>query len=64
MNETEKVSEGGLQCVTVLIGAFHMVSGDPIVGVINQPFHIHAISCSELSSMTRTSVTSMDSLKK
>ena len=28
----------GLHCVTVLIGAFNMSTGQPIIGVINQPF--------------------------
>ncbi len=28
----------GLGCVTVLIGTFVRLSGDPVVGVINQPF--------------------------
>ncbi|XP_046682368.1 inositol polyphosphate 1-phosphatase isoform X2 [Homalodisca vitripennis] len=28
----------GLPCVTVLIGAFHRLSGTPVLGVINQPF--------------------------
>jgi hypothetical protein len=31
--------QSGLQCVTVLIGVFDRISGQPIVGVINQPFH-------------------------
>ena len=28
----------GLQCVTVLIGAYDIASGHPVIGVINQPF--------------------------
>lgn len=28
----------GLPCVTVLIGAFHRTSGQPVLGVVNQPF--------------------------
>ena len=29
----------GLPCVTVLIGAYHIDSGLPIMGVVYQPFH-------------------------
>ncbi|XP_022119917.2 inositol polyphosphate 1-phosphatase [Pieris rapae] len=29
----------GLQCVTVLIGAYKRSTGEPVVGVINQPFY-------------------------
>ena len=29
----------GLQCVTVLIGAYNIVTGLPVMGVIYQPFH-------------------------
>lgn len=29
----------GLECVTVLIGVFNILTGLPILGVINQPFH-------------------------
>ncbi len=28
----------GLQCVVVLIGAYNLHTGQPIVGVLNQPF--------------------------
>ena len=28
----------GLQCVTVLIGAFIRTTGEPVIGVVNQPF--------------------------
>ncbi|XP_036401089.1 inositol polyphosphate 1-phosphatase-like [Megalops cyprinoides] len=30
----------GLQCVTVLIGAYHLQTGVPVMGVINQPFAV------------------------
>ncbi|RZF48824.1 hypothetical protein LSTR_LSTR003204 [Laodelphax striatellus] len=33
------VFTAGLNCVTVLIGAFSRESGQPVIGVINQPFH-------------------------
>jgi len=29
----------GLQCVTVLIGVYNIVTGLPVMGVIYQPFH-------------------------
>ncbi|CAH1404033.1 unnamed protein product [Nezara viridula] len=29
----------GLPCVTVLLGVFDMDSGNPLIGVINQPFY-------------------------
>lgn len=29
----------GLDCVTVLIGAYLLSTGEPIIGVINQPFY-------------------------
>ena len=37
------VAEGGvylqgLQCVTVLVGVFDLSTGEPVVGVVNQPF--------------------------
>jgi inositol polyphosphate 1-phosphatase len=35
----ERIYSSGLHCVTVLIGAFHLQSGHPIAGVINQPFY-------------------------
>lgn len=31
----------GLQCVAVLIGAYNKQTGQPIMGVINQPFHAY-----------------------
>ncbi|XP_069682433.1 inositol polyphosphate 1-phosphatase isoform X2 [Periplaneta americana] len=34
------IYQSGLQCVTVLIGVFDRISGQPILGVVNQPFHI------------------------
>ncbi|KAI5646457.1 inositol monophosphatase family domain-containing protein [Phthorimaea operculella] len=34
----EADSDHGLPCVTVLIGAYLMTTGEPVVGVINQPF--------------------------
>lgn len=30
---------GGLQCVTVLIGAFNYYDQIPVLGVVNQPFY-------------------------
>jgi len=33
------VFSSGLPCVTVLIGAFCRSSGQPVLGVVNQPFH-------------------------
>lgn len=33
------IPASGLGCVTVLIGAYDIESGKPIIGVINQPFH-------------------------
>ena len=33
-----EVHSTGLQCVTVLIGAYLVSSGDPVVGVVQQPF--------------------------
>ncbi|KAG7463831.1 hypothetical protein MATL_G00180820 [Megalops atlanticus] len=30
----------GLQCVTVLIGVYHLQTGVPVMGVINQPFAV------------------------
>ncbi|XP_026321984.1 inositol polyphosphate 1-phosphatase [Hyposmocoma kahamanoa] len=35
----EAESERGLPCVTVLIGAYSRATGEPVVGVINQPFY-------------------------
>lgn len=32
-------SDGGLECVTVLIGAYKRSTGEPVIGVINQPFY-------------------------
>lgn len=29
----------GLSCVTVLIGAFIKATGEPVMGVVNQPFY-------------------------
>lgn len=29
----------GLPCVTVLIGAYLKTTGEPVIGVINQPFY-------------------------
>ncbi|KAF4533199.1 hypothetical protein B566_EDAN001741 [Ephemera danica] len=29
----------GLRCVTVLIGAYKRTTGEPVLGVVNQPFH-------------------------
>lgn len=34
----EGVQQSGLGCVTVLIGTFMLLSGEPAVGVVNQPF--------------------------
>lgn len=33
------IYKNGLQCVTVLIGVFNRVSGEPVLGVVNQPFY-------------------------
>lgn len=33
------IYESGLQCVTVLIGAYDFNSGMPVIGIVNQPFH-------------------------
>lgn len=33
------IPASGLGCVTVLIGAYDIESGKPIIGVINQPFY-------------------------
>ncbi|CAL8118549.1 unnamed protein product [Orchesella dallaii] len=38
LEEEDQVWSAGLHCVTVLIGAFYMNTGQPIIGVINQPF--------------------------
>lgn len=35
----EAEGERGLPCVTVLIGAYSRATGQPIMGVINQPFY-------------------------
>lgn len=37
-DEEDQVWTKGLHCVTVLIGAFCMRTGQPLIGVINQPF--------------------------
>ncbi|XP_055328850.1 inositol polyphosphate 1-phosphatase-like isoform X2 [Paramacrobiotus metropolitanus] len=40
---SEKQSHGvylsGIHCVTILIGVFDLTTGEPVMGVINQPFH-------------------------
>ena len=33
------IPASGLGCVTVLIGAYDIESGKPIIGIINQPFY-------------------------
>ena len=33
------LSPSGLQCALVLIGVYHRATGEPVMGVINQPFH-------------------------
>lgn len=35
----EAVEGHGLLCVTVLIGAYLRSTGEPVAGVINQPFY-------------------------
>lgn len=35
----KKIPENGLFCVTVLIGVFNRETGEPIIGIINQPFY-------------------------
>lgn len=32
------IHSSGLQCVTVLVGAFSRETGEPVLGVVNQPF--------------------------
>lgn len=41
MDEATGLYLGGLQCVTVLIGAYVKSTGLPILGVVNQPFHTY-----------------------
>lgn len=38
LEEEDQVWSCGLHCVSVLIGAFDITTGQPLVGVINQPF--------------------------
>ena len=38
LEEEDQVWSAGLHCVTVLIGAFDVITGQPLIGVINQPF--------------------------
>lgn len=38
--EVDGVVVSGLPCATVLIGVFHRETGDPVAGVINQPFSV------------------------
>lgn len=33
------ITSSGLDCVTVLIGVYDKNTGNPLIGVINQPFH-------------------------
>lgn len=33
-----KIPASGLQCVTILIGVYEISTGNPIIGIINQPF--------------------------
>lgn len=35
---THGVFPTGLQCVTILIGVYDVQTGEPLMGVINQPF--------------------------
>lgn len=37
----DNIMKSGLKCVTVLIGAYEKSSGEPIIGIINQPFFKH-----------------------
>ncbi|XP_065220277.1 inositol polyphosphate 1-phosphatase [Planococcus citri] len=39
VNDSLRISLNGLNCVTVLIGVFNRITGEPIIGVINQPFY-------------------------
>ncbi|KAL3280327.1 hypothetical protein HHI36_017816 [Cryptolaemus montrouzieri] len=34
----DDISVSGLHCVTILIGAYDLETGEPVIGVINQPF--------------------------
>lgn len=36
----KNIHNKGLQCVTVLIGVFDRRTGEPVLGVVNQPFHL------------------------
>ncbi|KAJ8384097.1 hypothetical protein AAFF_G00208880 [Aldrovandia affinis] len=36
----QQIFSQGLQCVTVLIGVYHLQTGAPVMGVINQPFSL------------------------
>lgn len=38
-SSSESFPKNGLSCVTVLIGVYDTVNGNPILGVINQPFY-------------------------
>ena len=35
------MTSNGLQVVTVLIGVYNLKTGQPVIGVINQPFAEH-----------------------
>lgn len=35
----ENIPSNGLKCVTILIGVYDTTSGNPVMGVINQPFY-------------------------
>ena len=36
----DSIYSRGLQCVTVLIGVYDLQTGEPVMGVINQPFAV------------------------
>ncbi|XP_055677836.1 inositol polyphosphate 1-phosphatase [Lutzomyia longipalpis] len=53
----------GLRCVTILLGVYEIESGRPIVGVINQPFHMEKESGGGYSGKIYWGV-AMDGLKR
>lgn len=38
MESENGIFASGLQCVTVLIGAYDFETGLPVIGIVNQPF--------------------------
>lgn len=39
-SQFQDIPASGLKCVTVLIGVYDVITGVPLMGVINQPFHM------------------------